>query len=253
VLFDTLTRLAERQRPFQAPVDGTRLRLAGPGAWFADRELVYPGGARLPVRMVVFEDPVGELTLYSPVDLDGGTVEALAGIGTVRRIVAPNRFHSLFVGRAMETYPDARLLVPAADNGLAERHGPRVEIVRTVYSLGRAGEIFPVSLRPGLIELVVYADRSELLSVADLLFNLHQAMAWQRWIYRLDGVWRRPAVSRLQRLVLLRDAHGLAAFYRWAMAKPFSRISMAHGLVISTRAREIFYQLFHRYAERVGR
>ena len=46
----------------------------------------------------------------------------------------------------------------------------------------------------------------------------------------------------------MKDRDSLGEFYRWAMAKPFSRISMAHGQLITTGAREVFYQLFHQYA-----
>ena len=32
-----------------------------------------------------------------------------------------------------------------------------------------------------------------------------------------------------------------------SMGRPFSQISMAHGLLITREAREQFYQLYHRY------
>jgi len=245
--FDRFSQLIRRQRPIQAVVDGARLSRCGPGTWVADRELVYSGGNRLPIRMVVFEDTPGEISLYSPVRLDEGTLEALAGLGEVRRVIVPNRFHTLFVAGAMDAFPEARLLVPETDAGLGERFPRRVQRITAVTSLGEQVEIKPVRLRSGLEELVIYNDASELLTVSDLLFNLHQASGMQRWFYVLNGVWQRPALSRVQRLMIIRDLSSVADFYRWAMSKPFSQISMSHGLLIGDQARETFYQLFHRY------
>ena len=64
---------------------------------------------------------------------------------------------------------------------------------------------------------------------------------------KLNGLWRRPAQSRLQRLLIMRDRNSLQQFYRWALGKPLSTISLSHGQLITQDARETFYQLFRRY------
>ena len=245
--FDWLCAYVAGRQPIMAPADGARLLGAGTGCWMADRELIY-GRTTLPVRMVIVRDDTGALTLYSPVDLDPGTLEALAGLGEVACIIAPNRFHTLFVDRAMNAYPEARLLVPEADSGLAGRYPDRTSVI-SEHTVACAGiELMPVRLREGLIELVLYHDPSETLVLADLLFNIQQsASRAARVAYRLNGIWRAPGQTRLQRLFLLRDAESLAGFYRWALSRPFVQIAMAHGQLISTDAREQFYQVFKRY------
>jgi hypothetical protein len=106
----------------------------------------------------------------------------------------------------------------------------------------------PVRLREGLSELVLFHDQSETLILADLLFNVQQAASPAvRLACRMNGIWRRPGHSRLQRLLLLRDEESLGAFYRWALSKPFVQIAMAHGQLIAEDAREQFYQVFRRY------
>jgi hypothetical protein len=233
-----------------ADVEGVRLSRCGHGAWIADRELVFSKGTRLPIRMVVLETTPGSLSLYSPVALDEGTLEAVDGLGEVRHIVVPNRFHTLFASAAADHYPHASLLVPATiESELRASYGARVETVDSRRSLSPDCEIFPVTLRSGMEELVVYHDGAELLVVADMLLNIQQGGFLLRWLLKLNGAWRRPAQSRLQRLLMMRDRQRLALFYRWAMAKPFSVISMSHGQTISDEAREVFYQLFHGYAE----
>lgn len=253
LFFQAMIRLLAGQQPEMLPVDGARLQRIGAECWAADRELSYGRGNALPVRMVVTRNGQGELTLYSPVALDDGTLEALAGLGEVVRVVAPNRFHTLFAGRALDCYPAAELVVPVTDAGLAERFPHRARVVRSLTRLEPGLEVLPVQLREGLEELCVFHDQSESLLLADLLFNMQQANSrMARLAYRANGIWRRPANSRLQRLFLLRDRQSLGEFYRWALAKPFSQIVMAHGQIVTRDAREQFYQVFSRYGG-VGR
>lgn len=246
-VFEAVNRALARQRPVLAPLGGPKLSRVGEGAWVADRDLVYGRRARLPLRMVVLRVAPGELLLYAPVGLDDATLEALDGLGRVRYIVAPNRHHTLFVGTAMDVCAEAQLLLPAADAGLGDRFARRALRIEAPLALATGVELMPVRLRDGLDELVMYHDGSELLMVCDLLFNLQHASGVERLIMQLNGTWRRPAQSRLQKVFLLRDRDSLAAFYRWAMAKPFSQISMAHGQLITDGARESFYRLFRGY------
>mgnify|MGYP001811837353 CR=1 FL=1 len=251
--FQAMSLILARQRPEVLPVDGARLQRIGDQCWVADRELSYGKRSSLPVRMIVTRDRTGELTLYSPLLVDEGTREALAGLGQVVRLVAPNRFHTLFAGRVLDAYPDAELLVPEADAGLSGRFPARTRVVREPVVLGSGLELRPVRLRDGLEELCAYHDESESLLLADLLFNFQQAGSpLARFMYRLNGVWRRPGNSHLQRLFLLKDTDSLGQFYHWALAKPFSQIVMAHGQIITRDAREQFYQIFSRYRSARG-
>ncbi len=253
MLFRLASRMLATQQPQLAAADGARLTRIGEDAWVADRNLLYGARGRqpLPLRMVVLRDPAGNLTLYSPLGLDPGTTEALDGLGTVRRLIVPNRFHTLFVGTVAGSYPQAELLFPTWDAGLRARFGDRSSTVRAVASVAPGLEVRAVRLRDGLDELVLYHDASELLAVGDLLFNLQvnpqQLSPASRLIHRLNGIGQRPALSRLQRLLLLKDRAELGGFYRWALGKPFSQISMAHGQLIASDAREHFYQLFSPY------
>ena len=248
MLFAGLSALIRRQRPELVPVDGARLTRCGDRAWVADRELNYGGRNRLPVRMVVLADESDALSLYSPVWLDDGTVEALSGLGEVRRIIVPNRYHTLFVKHALETFPEAKLLLPEVDGCLAARLSTPGQHITEPTPISGGTEILPVRLRPGFEELVLYHDPAELLVVSHLMFNLHRAEGFLRWLHVINGVWQRPALSRLQRLRLNRDRTSLVPFYRWAMSKPFSQISMSHGQLITTEAREVFYRLFHGFS-----
>jgi hypothetical protein len=231
-LFD---RALSRLHPEQLPVMGARLRSIGRQIWVADRELQMPGGIRLPIRMVVMGDGRGNLLCYSPVELDEGTAEALDGLGKVRWIVAPNRYHRSFTAGCMSRYPQAQVsgFLPPPGDGFA---------APAAVPFGGC-ELTTVSLRTGFAEIVAYHDLSETLVVADLLFNVRNGNRRLQAVMRVNGAWQKAGHTRLQRWLILRDPDGLTKFRRWALSRPFVQISMAHGLIVQEDARECLYRL----------
>ena len=224
------------------PVDASRLTALGRGLWAAERELLLGSGIRIPVRMVAIVTSAREVLCYSPVSFDEATDEAMAGLGEVRWLVAPNRYHRLFLAEAMDRYPEARVLctpdVPATPRAAAlEGSGLVVPEI----------EYFCVSAGPRFTELALYHDASETLVLCDLVLNFRAVEPRLRWLLRLNGAWGQPAQSRLQRWLLFRNASALADFYHWAMARPFRQISVSHGPLIRDQAREWLYRLFSRY------
>lgn len=241
MLFKLFNWALARHKPSQAPVVGARLQSIGRQIWVADRELLMMGGLSLPIRMVVAANDSGELLCYSPVALDEPTIEAVAGIGDVRWIVAPNPHHVLFAADCLRRFPDAQLL------GVESIGDCATEILEASTRIGGHFEALAVNLRPDFRELIVYHDLSETLIVSDLLFNIHAGTRRLEWFLRLNGAWQRAGNTRLQRLLFLRDRQGLIDFYEWGLARPFVRITMSHGHVINDGAREVFYQTFHPY------
>ena len=98
------------------------LQPLAPDLWAVPNDVFMPGGVHFPGRMVVIRlrggDADGGLVLVSPVPVDEPLAAALAGLGPVRFIVAPNRFHHLFLVDAARRFPDARVLVAP---GLAQK------------------------------------------------------------------------------------------------------------------------------------
>lgn len=225
-------------KPDQIPVVGARLRAIGNQIWVADRELQMPGGIRLPCRMVVMGDGHGNLLCYSPVALDEETVEALDGLGRVRWIVAPNRYHRSFTAGTVSRYPQAEVSGYWSPPGRGFAPPPAAPF--------DGCELMTVTLRSGFSEIVAYHDLSETLVVCDLLFNVRSGDRRLRALMRLNGAWQTAGHTRLQRWLLLRDQEGLAMFRRWALSRPFVQIAMAHGQVIQHDARECLYALQRR-------
>lgn len=228
--------------PRLMPVDGSRLTALGPGIWGAERELLLGPGIRVPIRMVAIVTRSREVLCYSPVSFDDATAEALAGLGDVRWLLAPNRSHRLFLAEAMSRYPRAAVLgSPDAENP------PGALALEGTGFVSAELEYFSVHAGPRFTEVVLYHDASETLVLCDLVLNFRAVEPRLRWLLRANGAWGRPSQSRLQRWLLFRDAAALADFYHWAMARPFRQITVAHGPVIRDQAREWLYRLFSRY------
>src|SRR5215469_10778816 len=77
------------------------------GLWVAEQPLRYLGVA-LTTRMMIVRLANGALLVHSPIHLTDELRSAAESAGPVRFIVAPNRFHHLFVADWQKAYPDAQ-------------------------------------------------------------------------------------------------------------------------------------------------
>lgn len=66
-------------------------------------------GFRYPTRMAIIRLKSGELVLWSPTAFSDDLGAAVAALGTVRHLVAPNSLHHTFLGDWQRAYPDARV------------------------------------------------------------------------------------------------------------------------------------------------
>src|SRR5689334_15209519 len=87
------------------------LKSVAEGVWVLQSEVQVPAGC-LPVQMTVVRGDGGVLLLHSPVALDDAAAAELRRLGEVEAIVAPSRFHYLFLRAASARYPGARVYAP---------------------------------------------------------------------------------------------------------------------------------------------
>jgi len=83
------------------------LRPIADDLWVAEQPLRYLGVA-LNTRMTIVRLADGTLIVHSPICLTENLRSATASTGDVRFIVAPNRFHHLFVSDWQRAYTDAQ-------------------------------------------------------------------------------------------------------------------------------------------------
>jgi hypothetical protein len=241
--YEVFVRLFRGVRPRLEAVDAVRLQQCGHRAWSADRSLVMPGGLIMPLRMLVLGNARRDLLCYSPIEVDAQTAEALRALGTVRWLVAPNRHHRSFVASMLEAFPNAQLWSPVESQEQLRADPPPQEWRGWC-------EPYVVRASTGFSEAVLFHGESGTLVMSDLAMNIHTGSAGLRRLMKLNGAWRRFAPTRMQMALVMRDTEALGLFYRWAMSRPFTQISVSHGQLLTSGAREQFYQAFHRFAAR---
>jgi hypothetical protein len=218
--------------------DKMPLRSVTNNLWVAEQSVRFLGVA-LTSRTTVIRMADGALMVHSPVRLDERLLSSVSSVGSVRFILAPNRFHHLFVADWQKAFPEAlTFFAPGLD-----RKRPDLKFNAV---LGDAplpewrDEIDQTFMRafPPLNEIVFFHRVSRTLIFTDLLFNIsHHDSAYARFLLRLDGAFHGPAVPRSFRLLLRRKRAECRDSIRRVLSWDFGRTIVAHGDIIESNAR----------------
>ena len=209
-----------------------------PGLWVEARRLRF-AGVETGTRMSVVRLADGGLFVHSPVSLDDATRKAVDALGPVKAVVAPSRFHHLYVGEWIKAYPDAAAYCCP---GL-ERKRPDL-LWRGVLGdapeaewRGDLDQVF-FGARSLESEVVFFHPSSRTLLCADLIFNLGtHASRLTRIVAFLMGS-RKPGATLLEH-VIIRDRRAAREQVDRMLAWDFDRIVLAHGAMIDRGGREV--------------
>lgn len=210
----------------------------GPGIWLADGPApVAVAGFRYPTRMAVIRLDDGSLFVWSPVALTDPLRAAIAAIGEVAYIVAPNTLHDLYIAAWKRDFPAARLhALPA----LIARHKAiafDAELSDTPAP-DWAGQIDLVVVAGNAIatETVFFHRASGTALFTDLIqhFPKDWFTGWRALVARLDLMTAdEPAVPRKFRLAFTHRRVARAAIAR-VLAWPVKAVVMAHGAPVTS-------------------
>jgi hypothetical protein len=216
------------------------LRSVADDIWVAEQPLRYLGVA-LTTRMTIVRLADGTLIVHSPIRLTDELRAAAASAGRVRFIVAPNRFHHLFVTDWQKAYPDAQTFcAPGLDTKRADLKFTGILGDDSLTAWG--DEIDQVFMRafPPLNETVFFHRKTRTLIFTDLLFNIvRHDSAYARFLLRLDGAFQGPAVPRSFKLLLRRRRGECNAFLQRLLSWDFDRAILAHGEIIESGAKPL--------------
>jgi len=179
--------------------------------------------------MTVIRLSSGDLFLHSPVLLNKELVSELDGIGVVKYLVAPNKFHHLHIGEYLSVYPDAKVW---AAPGLSKKRGDinfHGELGVTT-PLEWEGEIKSRLIEgvPFLNEVVFYHPESRTAIFTDFIFNFSYDESIKVKIFAwLDGVWGRPTVPRLIRWFMIRVREKAKHSAQKILSWDFDRVNLA--------------------------
>lgn len=207
------------------------------GLWIVDSGPLRALGLPLPVRMSVIRLGNGDMWLHSPTRYDAKLQQAIAALGPIRHLVAPNIAHWTFLKGWQDHCPDA--LTWAAPN-LARRRqvrraGLRIDRVLSDETPGEWIRDFQQVVVPGGLgfrEVAFFHARTSTLLLTDLVLNLEaeKMPALLRPFLRLGGMTAPDGMPPpyLRLAVKLREADAAAAAKRLTSLKP-ERVVFAHG------------------------
>ena len=203
-----------------------------PDLWHMEAGL-KTAGIPLTARMTVVRFRNGKLWIHSPVRFGPEVRDQIAALGEVAWIVAPNRAHHMFMAKAKQAFPDARLYgAPGLERkrpDLANLH-PLEAVIEPEW----ADDLEQVVFRgvPVVNEVVWFHKASSTLIATDLLQCWGGHLDWRADAYaRLTGVRSHLDVPRTVRLAT-RDRDAAADSARAVLMWPFKRVITAHNAII---------------------
>jgi Domain of unknown function (DUF4336) len=196
-------------------------------------------GMQLTATMTVLRLGGGGLLLHSPIALTPERRAAVAALGPVAHLYAPNLYHHQRIGDWALAFPSARVHAPP---GLGKKR-PDLRIARTHSATPEptfAGVVEEVRIDGFRLEETVLVYRpARTLVVADLVHNVGRPRhAWTSFYTRRMGFYDRVALSRLLRWAAFSDRAAARRSLDELLARPFDRIIVGHGAPIVTGARE---------------
>ncbi|MDN5785500.1 DUF4336 domain-containing protein [Pseudorhodobacter sp.] len=166
-----------------------------PDVWVADGPEIrmrYLGGTvPFPTRMTILRLPGGGLWLHSPTEPTEALFDAVARLGPIEHIIAPNTLHYWWVPEWHQRFPEARLHAVPGLAKRATRDLPPMEQLGEVPDPAWAGVIEQVIVPGGLLSEVDFFHRpSKTLILTDLIENFEpkrvRSRFW-RWTMQAFG------------------------------------------------------------------
>ena len=242
-------------------VSETQLDSFGPAVRVKRVPLSFYGlqmGTRMTV--VTLSDAAGGgLWVHSPTALTPALKQEIDALDQpVRYLIAPNRLHHLFIGdwaaqwpqaevwgvrQLMKKRPDIRWSGPLTD----PHRPPAAETVGAVAAgagldaSGWAADIDQVIFSTSFQDEAIFLHRaSRTLILVDLFESVWPEDHWfYRIVSRIAGTWRRPTLTRDQRLTV-RDKAAARATCETILTWDFDRIILAHGRLIPKEGKQAF-------------
>ncbi|WP_242517659.1 DUF4336 domain-containing protein [Leptolyngbya iicbica] len=214
-----------------------------PDLWTATQSQRFLG-LEVGCRMTVVRLPNRELVLISPLPLKSGDRARLDALGTVKHLIAPNRFHHLYFGAAQALYPHAQAW---GVEGLAQKR-PDLRFDGVLDEPGNfAGALhyLPFSGLGSIMlqgiqlanETVFWHQLSQTLILTDLAFNFDETFPFtSRLAAQVLGSYQTLRPTRLEKWGSF-DKEAVARSMRQVLHWEFDRVIPGHGSIVEHDAK----------------
>ncbi len=215
-----------------------------PDLWTATQSQRFLG-LEVGCRMTVVRLPNRELVLISPLPLKHGDRARLDALGTVKHLIAPNRFHHLYFGDAQALYPQAQawgvegLAQKRPDlrfDGWLNQSGSFAGVLHYLPFEGFAGIVLQgVQLAN---ETVFWHQPSRTLIITDLAFNFDETFPFtSRLAAQVLGSYQTLRPTRLEKWGSF-DKTAVEHSIRQVLDWDFDRVIPGHGAIVESNAKD---------------
>jgi hypothetical protein len=176
----------------------------------------------------------GELLVHNPIALEARAMAELDALGRVAFIVVPNGWHRLDLLSFRTRYPTARVLAPPGSRKKVAAVEPSVADL-TALPADPNVSLGVVDGTNGLeAVMTVKAHGGVSLVFADAVFNMPHLPGFHGFVLRhITGSSGGPRVSRVARLLLIKDKAAFAAHLERLATSDLRRVIVAHHQTIS--------------------
>ncbi len=204
------------------------------GLWEFSHRIKY-AGVGMPTRSVVIRLSNGDVLVHSPGQLDDQVRDQLAELGPVKGLIAPNKFHHLYVSDWQAAYPDATLFIAPvlADKRKDLADAPRLSDEAPALWADEMEQLVWGGI-PKIGEVVFYHKPSRTLLNTDMMHNMHNDPSWwSRFVWKRLGAYGRFGPSKMERR-WTKDHAGLKQSLERVLDWDFNRVTVAHGDVFES-------------------
>lgn len=197
------------------------------GVWQVQGSL--PKGA-MTRNMVVFRLADGTLWLHSVVAVDEATLKQIESLGRPSLMVVPNPIHRRDAAVYKQRFPFLKVVCPKAARKQVEKVVVVDGVVEDVFPTQGVDFLRPDGLKDFELTYVLSAPSGKVLVFADALMNLPHFPGFEGALLRFVGSTGFFGITRVGRLLLLRNRRSFADWLKQISALPgLCAISMAHG------------------------
>lgn len=224
------------------------LKVIGTNIWTMDGPKIVFAGAPMNTRMTIVRLGNGNLWVHSPIKYSPEAAQAIESLGgSVTALVAPNKFHHMFIGQWKEAHPSACVFAESTvqkkilflqsaeelSDTAPDEYGDDIE------QLVFAGNRF-------FQEVVFFHKESKTLILTDMMINLRAEgiKLLPRLLLRFEGaVFPNGGVTRLYRLFTwdkVRARESVAKIRAWSP----QTLTFCHGEPLSDPVDNVLEQQF---------
>ncbi|MDA9951651.1 DUF4336 domain-containing protein [Oligoflexaceae bacterium] len=188
----------------------------------------------------------GDLWLHSPVSFTDDVEECLSNLGTVRYVVAPNRWHHLAVGDYIENYPDTQFIcAPGLDEKRPDLKFDGVIGDQGSYPWSSVLSHQVIEGSPILNEVVFYHEPSQTLVVTDVGIHIcEDSPLLTRLVFKLIGGYRHFGWTAVEKIFLIKNKKAFNSSIDKVLKWDFDKIILSHGQPVLGDGKAVFKKAF---------